>query len=88
MFRRKSVRVLPKEVSNRIKGKLVSRGMNLTSLAAVICQPYGSVGAVVNGYRENPRVRQAIARFLGEPVEDLFGDPPGDGELNSLNPEI
>ena len=76
----KSKRLISEERSNRIRGMLASRGMNQTTLAAAIGIPYGTVTTVVNGFKDQPRVRKAIARFLGVTVEELFGED-GDGHL-------
>ena len=76
----KNEKLLSLKVSNRIRGILAGRGMNQTRLALAIQVPYGTLLGVVNGRREGPRVRKAMARYLGMEVEELFGED-GDGHL-------
>lgn len=68
------------EQEHRIKQLLAqrrdSRGrrMNMTSLAKELDEAYGTVAGVVYGNRINPAVRAKIAQFLGQTVEELFGE--------------
>jgi len=60
--------------ANYIKGQLKIRGLDMVRLAQELNLPYGSVVNNINGYRSNREVQERIARFLGEPVEKLFGE--------------
>jgi hypothetical protein len=65
------------EQTNYIQGRLKMLGENTVTLAAKFGRPWSTVAGTINGNRANPEVRQAIADFLGEPIDKLFG---GNGE--------
>jgi hypothetical protein len=68
--------------TNYIQGHLKLRGEDTVTLAKKLGLPWSTVASAINGYRANMAARQAIAAFLGEPVEKLFGEPgetPGAG---------
>jgi hypothetical protein len=66
---------LTPEQTNYIQGRLKMLGENSVTLAARLGRPWSTVAGTINGNRANPEVRQAIADFLEEPVEKLFGSP-------------
>ncbi len=66
---------LTREQTNYIQGRLKMMGENTVTLAARLMRPWSTVAGTINGNRANPEVRQAIADFLGEPVEKLFEGP-------------
>jgi hypothetical protein len=65
---------LTREQTNYIQGRLKMLGENTVTLAARLRLPWSTVAGTINGNRANPQARQAIADFLEEPVEKLFGD--------------
>ena len=65
---------LTPEQTNYIQGRLKMLGENTVTLASRLGIPWSTVAGAINGNRANPEARQAIAGFLGEPVEALFGD--------------
>ncbi|MBW2135649.1 MAG: hypothetical protein JRG72_10575 [Deltaproteobacteria bacterium] len=65
----------------KIKRLLVEKGETITSMARKIDRPFGSVVSNVYGYRTNQGIKEAIANFLGHPVEDIF-DFNGNGHKN------
>jgi hypothetical protein len=64
---------LTQEQVNRIQGLLKLQNHNTKTLAAKLRRPLPTVISNINGTRRNPEVRAEIARFLGLPVEALFG---------------
>ena len=66
--------------SNYIKGLLRMQGEDMVSLGHKLKIPWGTLANNINGYRSNPQVRQAVADFLGKPVETLFGDNGGEAQ--------
>lgn len=64
---------LTREQTNNIQGRLKMRGENTVTLAAKLGIPWSTVAGTINGYRANPKARRAIADFLGERLEALFG---------------
>jgi hypothetical protein len=60
--------------TNYIQGHLKLRGEDTVTLAMKLKMPWSTVASAINGYRANAAARQAIAAFLGEPVEKLFGE--------------
>lgn len=64
---------LTPEQTNYIQGSLKMRGENTVTLAAKLGRPWSTVAGTINGNRANPEVRQAIADFLGESIDKLFG---------------
>jgi hypothetical protein len=68
------MRKVTQEQTNYIQGRLKMLGENTVTLAARLGRPWSTVAGTINGHRANQKVRQAIADFLGESVEKLFGD--------------
>ncbi len=71
------MKYLTPEQTNYIQGHLKIRGENTVTLAAKLGIPWSTVAGTINGARANPKARQGIADFLGETVEELFGEDGG-----------
>lgn len=74
---------LTREQTNYIQGRLKMRGENTVTLAARLGIPWSTMAGTINGNRANPEARQAIAEFLGEPMEKLFGANGEDHRLEA-----
>ncbi len=75
---------LTRKQTNYIQGSLKMLGENTVTLAARLGRPWSTVAGTINGNRANPEVRRAIADFLGQPVEELFG---GNGKVREIPQE-
>lgn len=63
---------LTREQVNLLQGRLKMLGHDSGTLARLLGIPQPTIVSNINGHRRNPDVRRAIARVLGEPVEQLF----------------
>jgi transcriptional regulator with XRE-family HTH domain len=59
-----------------IRAQMVLKGITLTGLAAKLKVDHSFVWQVVNGRRNNVRVRGAIADAIGLPVDKVFDSSP------------
>lgn len=61
---------------HRLQGLIKMKGEHSGTLAVKLGIPQATLISTINGWRRHAGARQALAQFLGEPLEQLFG---GDG---------
>ena len=66
-------------VGKKVKITLLMQDMTQTELAHRLGLRLPHLNMVVNGRRKTRWIREAIARELKRPAEELFGDDPKDG---------
>lgn len=60
--------------ATRIKILLLERGLTQAEIARSIGVSRAHVGQVINGQKQNPKLRRQIAKILDLPAEDLWQD--------------
>lgn len=60
---------------NERRAELVRRGVKVASIARELGITGPSVSQVINERRSTPRIKEAIAKAIGKPVDEVFPDP-------------
>ncbi len=59
---------------NEIRAEFMRLGKPISSIADELNLPRSSISVVISGKRPNPKVRNAIARAINRPVNEIW--PP------------
>jgi predicted transcriptional regulator len=61
--------------ANDIRAELVRRNISMVSVARSIGVSQPAVSQIISGKKTSSRIRQAIAKAIGKPVDEVFPEP-------------